>query len=37
MDNRDPYARLVEEIRQLLVDRMERHHPEASRFAAIEA
>ncbi|MDR5735994.1 hypothetical protein QCE47_27140 [Caballeronia sp. LZ025] len=37
MDNRDPYARLVEELGQLLVDHIERHHPEASRFAAIKA
>jgi len=37
MDNRDAYARLVEELGQLLVDRIERHHPEASRFVAIEA
>lgn len=37
MDNRDPYARLVEESGQLLVDHIEQHHPEASRFAAIKA
>ena len=37
MDNPDAYARLVEELGQLLVDHIERHHPEASRFAAIKA
>lgn len=37
MDNRDAYARLVEELGQLLVDHIERHYPEASRFAAIKA
>lgn len=37
MDDRDPYARLVEELGQILVDHIERHHPEASRFAAIKA
>ena len=37
MDNRDPHARLVGELGELLVDHIERHHPEASRFAAIKA
>lgn len=27
MDNRDAYARLVEELGQLLVGHIERHHP----------
>ena len=37
MDNRDPYAPLVGELGQILVDHIERHHPEAPRFAAIKA
>lgn len=37
MDNRDPYARLVQELGQLVVDHIEQRCPEASRFAAIKA